>query len=148
VDGVASRNDAVTLEPVAEKADVIITSPPFVGSTRFHTNNWMRTWFCGWEPESFAAERKRFLEHRQARDLSIYESVFASLHRSVRSDGLAIWHLGKSGRFDMARALIGFADPWFATEGIFEEDVSSCQSHGISDQGGTHTHQFVLMRSR
>jgi hypothetical protein len=148
IDGTASSCDAVTLDVPEMKADVVITSPPFVGSTRFHTNNWMRTWFCGWEPSDFEKERGQFLEQRQARDFSVYEGVFASLRASMRADGLAVWHLGRSRKFDMAREMISLADPWFTVEGTFEEDVSGCQSHGISDQGATHTHQFVLMRSR
>jgi hypothetical protein len=148
VDGTATNHDAVHLDIPGRKADVIITSPPFVGSTRFHTNNWMRTWFTGWDPSDFDKERQRFLEQRQAQDFSVYESVFAALRRSMRADGLAIWHLGKSRKFDMAREMVKLADPWFTVEGICEEDVSECQSHGVSDQGTTHTHQFVLMRSR
>jgi hypothetical protein len=148
IDGLAMQKDVVDIDASSRKADVVITSPPFFGSTRFHTNNWMRMWFCGWEPEAFEVERGRFLEHRQRQDFSIYEGVLAALHRSLKDSGSVVWHLGKTQRFDMAQALAGLAEPWFWTEGIFEEDVSSCQSHGVSDQGATHTHQFLLMRSR
>jgi DNA modification methylase len=147
-DGISTNEDVASIDTSFRKADVVITSPPFFGSTRFHTNNWMRMWFCGWEPGNFETERRQFLEYRQARDFSVYEHVLAALHRSLKADGLAVWHLGKSRKFDMAQALAGLANPWFLTEGIFEEDVSLCQSHGVSDQGTTHTHQFLLMRSR
>ncbi|MGN6557859.1 MAG: DNA methyltransferase [Solirubrobacterales bacterium] len=148
VDGVSTKEDVVNIDPSFRRADVVLTSPPFFGSTRFHTNNWMRMWFCGWEPEDFEVERKQFLEYRQASDFSVYERVLVALHRSLRGDGIVVWHLGKSRKFDMAKALEGLAAPWFLTEGVFEEDVSLCQSHGISDQGTTHTHQFLLMRAR
>jgi hypothetical protein len=148
IDGFSTQRDVVNIDDSSEKADVVLTSPPFFGSTRFHTNNWMRMWFCGWEPEDFETERRQFLEHRQIRDFAVYEGVLAALHRSIKADGIIVWHLGKSRRFDMAQRLAGLANPWFLTEGIFEEDVSSCQSHGVSDQGATHTHQFLLMRSR
>lgn len=147
-DGISTKEDVVDIDTSFRKADVVITSPPFFGSTRFHTNNWMRMWFSGWEPEAFEVERERFLEYRQARDFSIYERVLAALHRPLKDDGLVVWHLGKSRTFDMATELADLAAPWFLTEGVFEEDVSLCQSHGVSDQGTTHTHQFLLMRSR
>lgn len=147
-DGLVSDLDARNLSSAGIEADVIITSPPFYNSTRFHSNNWMRIWFCGWEPDDFVNERERFLEQQQRRDFNVYAEVTRSFHQVLRPGGLAVWHLGKSQRFDMARALEDVSQPWFASEGVFEEDVSSCQSHGVSDQGGTHTHQFLLMRAR
>lgn len=147
-DGISTAEDIVQIDTSARRADVVLTSPPFFNSTRFHANNWMRMWFCGWEPQDFQIQRERFLEHRQMSDFSVYSTVLAALHRLLRTDGIAVWHLGKSGKFNMADELTDLADPWFLTEGIFEEDVSGCQSHGISDQGATHTHQFLLMRPR
>jgi hypothetical protein len=147
-DGFVSDLDARSLSSAENRADVIITSPPFYSSTRFHSNNWMRTWFCGWEPDHFSSERERFLEQKQQRNFDVYAEVTRSFHQVLRPGGLAIWHLGRSKRFNMARALKDVSQPWFASEGVFEEDVSSCQSHGVSDQGGTHTHQFLLMRAR
>ena len=146
--GQSTKRDVVSLDPRDGSADVILTSPPFVGSTRFHVNNWMRLWFCGWEPERFDRERQRFLEHRQSRDFTIYRRVLAAAHSILRPGGLAVWHLGKSQRFDMAGELSRLGDPWFSLEGCFEEDVTTCQSHGISSQGATHAHQFLLLRAR
>jgi hypothetical protein len=148
VDGRSSRRDVTEFEPEERRADVVLTSPPFFGSTRFHVNNWMRVWFCGWDPADFDGERERYLEYRQRRDFSIYREVLRSVHSALRPDGLAVWHLGKSQKFDMAAELAHLADPWFSVEGCYDEDVSGCQSHGVSSQGGTHAHQFLLLRSR
>jgi hypothetical protein len=147
-DGLTSALDARALGTATRRADVILTSPPFYDSTRFHTNNWMRMWFCGWEPADFNSERERFLEHEQKRRFEVYADVLREFHRIIRPGGLAIWHLGRSRKFDMAKGLANIAQPWFVSEGIFEEDVSRCQSHGVSDQGGTHIHQFLLTRAR
>ncbi len=146
--GFTSALDARNLAAATRRADVIVTSPPFYDSTRFHTNNWMRMWFCGWDPTDFNHERERFLEHEQKRRFDVYADVIREFHHVLRPGGLAIWHLGRSRKFDMARELASIAQPWFASEGVFEEDVSRCQSHGVSDQGGTHTHQFLLTRAR
>lgn len=146
--GRSTKRDVVSLDSRDGTADVILTSPPFFGSTRFHVNNWMRLWFCGWEPQRFDHERARFLEYRQSQDFSIYRQVLASAHSVLRPGGLAAWHLGKSRRFDMASELTRLGDPWFSLEGCFEEDVTSCQSHGVSAQGVTQSHQFLLLRAR
>lgn len=146
-DGIATQEDVTGLRADA-RADVVITSPPFFGSTRFHSANWMRLWFCGWEPDQFKDERTRFIEYLQARDMAIYERVFAAVHATLRSGGIAIWHLGKSARLDMAVELTRLGDPWFSFEGCFEEDVTSCQSHGVSDQGATSAHQFLMLAAR
>lgn len=147
-DGRSTDRDVTSLVKRDGLADVVITSPPFFGSTRFHVNNWMRLWFCGWDPARFELERERFIEYQQARDFTIYENVLASVHDVLRTGGLAVWHLGKSSKFDMAGELTGLADPWFSFEGCFEEDVTSCQTHGISSQGKTRAHQFLMLRAR
>jgi hypothetical protein len=146
--GRSTNRDIISLGRQDGVADVVITSPPFFGSTRFHAVNWMRLWFCGWEPERFERERERFIEYQQSRDFAIYERVLSSVHDVLRPNGLAVWHLGKSPKFDMANELATLGDPWFSFEGCFEEDVTSCQTHGISSQGVTHAHQFLLMRAR
>ncbi len=146
--GRSTNRDVISLGRPDGVADVVITSPPFFGSTRFHVTNWMRLWFCGWQPERFDRERERFIEYQQSRDFTIYERVLASVHDTLRPDGLAIWHLGKSSKFDMASELARLGDPWFSCEGCFEEDVTSCQTHGISSQGVTRAHQFLLLRAR
>jgi hypothetical protein len=146
--GRSTNRNVLSLHRQDGVADVVITSPPFFGSTRFHVNNWMRLWFCGWEPEKFDRERVRFLEHQQSRNFPIYEQVLASVYSVLRPNGLAVWHLGKTSRFDMAAELARLGDPWFSFEGCFEEDVTSCQTHGISSQGATRTHQFLLLRAR
>jgi hypothetical protein len=147
-DGLTTTYDATQGLGSGRRADVVLTSPPFFDSTRFHVSNWMRLWFCGWEPEHFEHERKRFLEYRQMRDFSVYEEVLSSVHRRLTTNGLAVWHLGKSSRFDMASELRSISEPWFSFEGVFDEDVSERQSHGVSAQGNTHTHQFLLLRAR
>lgn len=86
-DGVASNVDARDLSNSGKKADVIITSPPFYDSTRFHANNWMRAWFCGWDPADFAGERERFLEHQQSRDFGVYADVLRTFHQVLRPGG-------------------------------------------------------------
>ena len=138
-DGVATNRDVTLLDHRDGLADVILTSPPFFGSTRFHVNNWLRLWFCGWEPDRFDRERERFLEYRQARNFSVYEQVLSSLHGALRSGGLAVWHLGKNKKFDMAGELARLGQPWFSFEGCFDGTRDSMsEPWGFRTRHDTH----------
>jgi DNA methylase len=145
-DGRATAFDARELAD-AGSADVVITSPPFYGSTRFHVNNWIRLWFCGWNPEEFDALRHNFLEVQQSRSFAIYEDIFKSLHGALRRGGLAVWHLGLSKRKDMGAELAALAPPLFEVVALETESVDHCQSHGVTSQGVTLAHQFLILRS-
>ena len=84
--------------------DAIITSPPFLKSTRFYVANWLRLWFCGWEDDDFrATERTDYLEEMQAKSMSIYERVFAKFAALLRPRGVCVLHLGVVGKRDMGR---------------------------------------------
>ena len=84
----------------AEKPyDAIITSPPFLRSTRFYISNWMRLWFCGWENDDFkSTSRSDYLEEMQAKSINIYEKVFSKFSTLLKSGGLCILHLGVVGK--------------------------------------------------
>src|SRR5699024_6734079 len=56
--------------------DAVITSPPFAGSTRFYSSNWMRLWAAGWEPDDFRQRKTKFLEEQQKKGLSVYSKFF------------------------------------------------------------------------
>jgi DNA modification methylase len=144
-DGIVTENDVCALG--GGTADVIITSPPFYGSTRFHVNNWIRLWFCGWEPADFDVSRADFLESRQMRTLAIYRDVFRSVRSTLPKGGLAIWHLGLSKRKDMGAELAELASPEFEFIALERESVAHCQSHGVTSQGVTLAHQFLLLRA-
>jgi len=125
--------------------DAIITSPPFFDSTRFYLANWIRLWFCGWERSDFDSQPLRFLEIKQKQSMRVYESVFRQARERLKSDGVLVLHLGKSTKCDMAEELQQVAKPWFRKVDLFEESVSHCESHGITDKGRVSAHQFLVM---
>ncbi len=129
-----------------EDIDVVITSPPFFGSTRFHTNNWIRLWFCGWEKEDFTKRKYEFLEVLQSKGMSIYRKVFEVLHQIMKKDGLCIMHLGVTPSIDMGKEMIKNAEGYFKYLDLIYEQVGKCEKHGIRDQGVTKRHQFLFLR--
>jgi len=129
-----------------KEIDAIITSPPFLGSTRFHTNNWIRQWFCGWEEEDFKTRKNYFLEVLQLKGLSIYEKIFEILYQILNKKGLCVMHLGTTSSCDMGKELIKYSQRFFKPIDLIYEHVGECQKHGIRDQGRTKRHQFLFLR--
>ncbi|MBI3722589.1 hypothetical protein HY251_01340 [bacterium] len=130
-----------------ERADAVISSPPFVGSTRFYLANWIRLWFCGWEPDDFqeSARPSAFLEVQQRRSREVYASFFEVVSRTLRPGGLAILHLGATERCDMGEELALLARERFSVLGLFRESVAHCQKHGVRDQGATREHELLFL---
>lgn len=128
--------------------DAIITSPPFFDSTRFHTANWMRLWFAGWEARDFVEQPATFVDERQKRSFDIYSSIFEQGAIRLRKGGYFAVHLGKSAKCDMAAALTEVGSAHLALIDSFAENVEHCESHGIRDKGTVTHHQYLLFQRR
>lgn len=128
--------------------DAIITSPPFFDSTRFHTANWMRLWFAGWEACDFAEKPATFVDERQKRSFAIYDSIFSQGAARLKPGGYFAVHLGKSAKCDMAAALTAVGSAHLDLIDSFAESVEHCESHGIRDKGTVTHHQYLLFRRR
>ena len=126
-------------------ADAIITSPPFANSMRFYTQNWLRLWMCGWEPDDFKAASGRFLDQKQNKDLDVYIPFFAMCASSLKDNGKLILHLGKTKKIDMAENLSLRSRQWFEEIYRGDESVSNIEKHGIKDKGGTTEHQYLFL---
>lgn len=126
--------------------DAIITSPPFFDSTRFHTANWMRLWFAGWEAGDFAEKPATFVDERQKRSFAIYDSIFSQGAARLKPGGYFAVHLGKSAKCDMAAALTAVGSAHLDLVDSFAESVEHCESHGIRDKGTVTHHQYLLFR--
>lgn len=128
-----------------ENLDAIITSPPFFDSTRFYLANWIRLWFCGWEPEDFEAKPLSFVDELQKKTFDIYEPVLRQTRERLKPGGRVVFHLGRSRKCDMAQKLATVAAPWFRILDHCVEDVTHCESHGIRDKGTVEAHQYLVL---
>jgi len=146
VEGKIFDQDATSWWPSEiDQLDAIVTSPPFFDSTRFYMANWLRLWFCGWEPKDFKDKPKKFLDVRQKSSLRVYESIFRQARERLKENGILVLHLGKSKKCDMASELSKIASPWFRVADVFEESVTRCESHGIRDKGTVKKHQYLVL---
>ena len=126
--------------------DAVITSPPFFDSTRFHTGNWMRLWFAGWEAADFRSKPGTFVDERQKKSFDVYRPIFAQCAERLRPGGLVLIHLGKSAKCNMADSLAEIGGSGLEIIDRFDESVAHCESHGIRDKGTVTHHQYVLFR--
>lgn len=129
-------------------ADAIITSPPFANSIRFYSQNWMRLWLCGWEPEDFQTAGQRFLDQKQNSNFDVYYPFFDMCCRNLKPNGVVILHLGKTQKIDMAVELFQRASDKFDLIFVGNESVYAIEKHGIKDKGGTIEHQFMFLRKK
>lgn len=129
-----------------EELDAVITSPPFFNSTRFHMGNWMRLWFCGWEASDFQKCPRAFVDERQKISFDVYYPILRQSRERLKSDGVAVLHLGVSTKCDMAKELARIAKTWFRVADIYTECVSHCERHGIRDKGAVVSHQYLVLQ--
>lgn len=125
--------------------DAIITSPPFLSSLKFYSQNWMRLWLSGWEPEDFSNANMRFLEGQQRKDINIYDNFFKMAYNVLKQNGKIILHLGKTEKYDMADLLSSIAQKYFIEVCRGDESVKNIEKHGIKDKGGTTYHQYLFL---
>lgn len=128
-----------------DEIDSIITSPPFAGSMKFFTQNWMRLWFSGWDPQDFQSANDVFLDAKQLKHIEIYREFFKKCHDLLKSKGKLILHLGRNSKMNMAESLTPFAKEYFDVIYAFDEDVSGIEKHGLKDKGSTTKHQFLFL---
>lgn len=129
-------------------ADAIITSPPFADSMRFYTQNWMRLWLCGWEPEDFKNADNKFLDQQQLHNFDIYYGFFEMCYRNLNDGGIVVLHLGKTSKVDMASELCKRSTEYFKKVYLGSEDVKDIEKHGIKDKGGTLEHQYLFLQKK
>ncbi len=149
LEGIALNKDFLDLNNNLEKesVDAIITSPPFLNSTKFYMSNWIRLWFTGWDEQDFEIKKNDFLEVKQSKDFLVYEKFFNTCKKLLKKDGVIIMHLGKTEKVDMGKLLLPIAEKHFKVFDLFDEDVAHVEKFGIRDQGATHVHQFLFLHN-
>ena len=128
-----------------DKFDMIVTSPPFVNSTRFLYNNRIRLWFNGL---SYSDQQRQegYLENK---NINIFERVIERFDYLLKSEGVCILHLGVVKNLDMGKSIAEFATKNnFRVVDLIYEDVIGREKFGIRDQGATHKHEFLIIQKK
>jgi hypothetical protein len=145
INGHSYLASASALPMEMDSIDIVITSPPFLGTTHFLRQNRVRLWLTGWDYDTQRQERLNFIEH--SKEPSAFLPILKDAHRVLRINGLAIFHIGIVKSVNMADELA----PYFQSAGFEElgriwEDTANLESHGRTDRGSTHTHGFLFLR--
>lgn len=125
--------------------DSVITSPPFYDSTRFYVANWIRLWFCGWEPNDFVVNPQQYVDERQKKTFYVYRPILEQAKERLKQGGTFVFHLGKSRKCDMGKTLMAISKPWFTHAELFTEDVNHCAKFGIKDLGTVTEHEYLVL---
>jgi len=126
------------------KFDKIITSPPFINSTRFLYNNRIRLWFNG---ISYKEQMKKTNDYLESHGIEIFDKVLEKFSFLLKNKGYCIMHLGVVKNLDMGLELSKMGKSHnLKTLSIIYEDVSKKEKFGIRDQGATHKHQFLILQ--
>jgi DNA modification methylase len=133
---------------INSKVNVIITSPPFIHSTKFHTNNWIRNWFCGWGPSDFSILKENFVEVIQEENLDVYHRLLEEWDKVLKEGGLIIFHLGTSKDCDMVKEIENRIPGTYEVLGKVYEFVRDTETHGLSAQGRTIRHGFLFLKKK
>lgn len=138
--------DSIFRFRLAAQVDCILTSPPFLQSTRFYSSNWLRLWFCGWEYEKQLAMKGEFLEEQQRRSMAIYDAVLQAFDQLIKPRGLCVLHLGATHKSSMGEQILKYVVAnGFRALAFESEDIQGWESFGIKDQGTTIRHEFLLL---
>lgn len=129
--------------------DLVVTSPPFLDVVQYASDNWLRCWFCGIDPDAVEITHARNLPDWE----SAMESALRELHRVVRPDGHVAFEVGevRGGQVQLDRHVLTCArnagfEPVFVL--IHDQEFTkTANCWGVSNNAqGTNTNRVVFLR--
>jgi hypothetical protein len=86
-----TQQSASTPEIASDSVSLVVTSPPFLDVVDYASDNWLRCWLIGIEPESVNLTVPKKLEDWQA----AMTNIFRELHRVLRRGGHVAFEAGE-----------------------------------------------------
>jgi DNA modification methylase len=74
-----------------DSIDLVVTSPPFLDTVQYATDNWLRCWFCGIDAKKVPITMSRRLDDWRA----VMTQVFHELHRVLKPGGFIAFEVGE-----------------------------------------------------
>ncbi len=129
--------------------DLTVTSPPFLDIVQYASDNWLRCWFAGIDPETVAIDMHRTEEAWTA----MVHRVLAEQARILRPGGYVAFEVGevRNGKVLLERLV------WKASEGLpfnrlgvmvnDQEFTKTANCWGVDNGAkGTNTNRIVLLQ--
>jgi hypothetical protein len=140
---------AATPELPDASVQLVVTSPPFLDIVQYSTDNWLRCWFCGIEPEAVPITMARTVAAWQ----EAMTAVFRELRRVLRPGGHVAFEVGevRKGTVRLEEAVV----PAAVAAGLepelllinAQEFTKTANCWGIANNArGTNSNRIVLLR--
>ena len=146
-----TRSAAHTPQIPDESVSLVVTSPPFLNVVDYATDNWLRCWFLGIDPQKVSMSVHRRLGDWQ----EAMTQVFCELHRVLKPGGHIAFEVGEvnGGTVKLEEAAI----PCGLSVGLEpvlvlindQRFTKTANCWGVSNNAkGTNTNRIVLFRKR
>jgi hypothetical protein len=145
---VTSTADATTQIP-SHSVSLVVTSPPFLDIVDYATDNWLRCWFLGIDPQGIKLTVPRKIDAWQ----EAMTAVFRELHRVLKPGGHVAFEVGEvhAGKTRLEEAVL----PCGATAGLKpllvlindQKFTKTANCWGVDNMTkGTNTNRIVLFQ--
>ena len=131
--------------------DLVVTSPPFLDVVDYETDNWLRGWFIGIEPETVDITMANNID--AWRDF-IHETL-VELSRVVRNDGYVAFEVGevRSATVRLEQEVIAATEQTpFEILGVMvnqQNFTKTANCWGVDNNNlGTNSNRIVILRNR
>ena len=94
-----------TPEIDSDSVSLVVTSPPFLNVVNYASDNWLRCWFCGIDPDGVPITIAKTLDAWK----SAMTEVFKELHRVLIPGGHVAFEVGevRGGRIKLEESVVG-----------------------------------------
>jgi hypothetical protein len=147
---ILARPAALTPEIESGTVTLAVTSPPFLDTVDYASDNWLRCWFCGIDPQALTLTVPRQLSE-WTREMT---AAFKELRRVLKPGGHVAFEVGeiRRGKLKLEETVIGCGIAAGLEPRLIlinsQSFTKTSNSWGVSNgRKGTNTNRVVLFRS-
>ncbi|MBI3887082.1 MAG: site-specific DNA-methyltransferase [Opitutae bacterium] len=133
----------------SDSVDLVVTSPPFLDTVDYAQDNWLRSWFCGIDPDTVPIWHLRSVFDWTA----AMTRAFSELHRVLRPDWFVAFEVGevRNGKVQLEEHAIAAGRAAGLTPVLVlindQEFTKTANCWGVSNNTkGTNTNRVVLFQ--